>query len=162
MWSMTGGSASVRVRVDEWYECSVMGKAHSFKANNKGKGMSGANYSKNVLQLACAGAVFASLMPANAWAFDTGNAEALLKESKCFKCHAVDKKKDGPAYRDVAAKFRGEADAEKKLIHHVTSGDKVKFPDGHQEDHKKVKTSDMAEIKNLVQWMQSLEGGTKY
>jgi cytochrome c len=106
--------------------------------------------------------VFISITSAHAASFDVNAAEALLKESKCFKCHAVDKKKDGPAYRDVAAKFRTESDAEKKLIHHVTSGDKVKFPDGHQEDHKKVKTTDMAEIKNLVYWMQSLEGGTKY
>jgi cytochrome c len=101
-------------------------------------------------------------MPLMAATFNADTAQALLKESKCFKCHAVDKKKDGPAYRDVAAKFRADADAEKKLIHHVTSGDKVKFADGHEEDHKKVKTSDMTEIKNLVYWMQSLEGGTKY
>jgi cytochrome c len=93
---------------------------------------------------------------------DANTAQNLLKDSKCFKCHAVEKKKDGPAYRDVAAKFRSESDAEKKLIHHVTSGEKVKFPDGHEEDHKKVKTSDMEEIKNLVRWIQSLEGGTKY
>lgn len=100
--------------------------------------------------------------PTNALGVDAGAAEALAKESKCFKCHALEKKKDGPAFRDVAAKFRTESDAERKLIHHVTSGEKVKFADGHEEEHKKVKTSDMAETKNLVQWIQSLEGGTKY
>lgn len=100
--------------------------------------------------------------PTSTFGMDANNAQTLLKESKCFKCHAAEKKKDGPAYRDVAAKFRGDPEAEKKLIHHVTSGDKVKFADGHEEDHKKVKTSDMTEIKNLVQWIQSLEGGTKY
>jgi cytochrome c len=89
-------------------------------------------------------------------------ATALLEDSKCVKCHALAKKKDGPAYRDVAAKFRGDPEAEKKLIHHVTSGERVKFPDGHEEDHKKVKTTDMAQIKNLVTYIQSLEGGTKY
>jgi len=93
---------------------------------------------------------------------DAGAAESLAKDSKCFKCHALDKKKDGPAFRDVAAKFRTEADAEKKLIHHVTSGEKVKFADGHEEEHKKVKTKDTAEMMNLVKWIQSLEGGTKY
>lgn len=102
------------------------------------------------------------LSPAWSFAADATAADTLLQDSKCFKCHAVQKKKDGPAYRDVAAKFRGDAEAEKKLIHHVTSGEKVKFADGHTEDHKKVKTTNMDEIKNLVGWIQSLEGGTKY
>src|ERR1019366_6968444 len=46
--------------------------------------------------------------------------------------------------------------AEAKLIHHITSGEKAKFPDGHEEDHKIVKTdppNDMAQIKNLVDWI---------
>jgi cytochrome c len=44
------------------------------------------------------------------------------------------------------------------LITHVTSGEKAKFPDGHEEEHKIVKTSppkDMAQIKNLVDWILS-------
>lgn len=89
-------------------------------------------------------------------------AQDLAKSSGCFKCHGVDKKKDGPALRDAAAKFGGRADAEEKLIYHITSGERVKFPDGHQEEHKKVKTKDPAEARNLVQWILSLEGGTKY
>lgn len=44
----------------------------------------------------------------------------------------------------------------------VTSGEKVKFPDGHEEKHKTVKTSNPAEIENLVHWILSLPGGTKY
>ena len=96
------------------------------------------------------------------WSFDKDAATDLAKKSGCTKCHDVEKKKDGPAYRDVAAKFRGTPDAEAKLIHHVTSGEKVKFPDGHQEEHKKIKTKDEAEIKNLLAWILSLEGGTKY
>ena len=93
---------------------------------------------------------------------DVAAAEALAKKSNCLKCHSVDKKKDGPAYRDVAAKFKGMPDAEAKLTHHITSGEKVKFPDGHEEEHKKIKTKDPAEIKNLLAWILSLEGGTKY
>ncbi len=100
--------------------------------------------------------------PAYANSADAAAATALLEESKCVKCHAVSKKKDGPAYRDVAAKYRGDPEAEKKLLHHVTAGAKVKFPDGHEEDHKKVKTTDMAQIKNLLIYIQSLPGGTKY
>ncbi|MEX8501899.1 MAG: c-type cytochrome [Leptothrix ochracea] len=107
-------------------------------------------------------AVIVGVISMPVWSIDVGAAEQLAKDSGCTKCHAVDKKKDGPAYRDVAAKFRGTPDAEAKIIHHITSGEKVKFPDGHQEDHKKIKTKDVAEIKNLIAWILSLEGGTKY
>jgi cytochrome c len=88
-------------------------------------------------------------------------AEELAQQSGCFKCHAVAKKKDGPTYKDVAAKYKGDADAEKRLIFHITSGEKVKFDDGHEEKHKIVKSKDEKEIKNLADWILSLEGGTK-
>jgi cytochrome c len=97
-----------------------------------------------------------------AWSIDATAADKVLKDNKCFKCHAVDRKKDGPAYRDVAAKFRTEGDAEAKLIHHITSGEMVKFADGHEEHHKKVKVDDPADLKNLADWILSLDGGTKY
>jgi cytochrome c len=99
---------------------------------------------------------------ADAAAADSGAAQSLAQKSGCFKCHGVDKKKDGPSLRDAAAKYKGNPDAQQKLVYHVTSGEKVKFDDGHEEDHKKVKTGDMNEIMNLVNWILSLEGGTKY
>ena len=109
-------------------------------------------------------AVIAALLDASsvAAAADAVAAQDLAKSSGCFKCHGVDKKKDGPALRDAAAKFKPHADAEDKLLYHVTSGERVKFPDGHEEDHKKVKTNDPKQTKNLVQWILSLEGGTTY
>ena len=91
-------------------------------------------------------------------AVDVDAAKALAKQNNCLKCHAIDKDKDGPSYHSVAEKFKGNPDAEEKLIFHITSGEKAKFPDGHEEDHKIVKTSppkDMAQIKNLVQWILS-------
>src|SRR5258706_4396860 len=65
-------------------------------------------------------------------AVDTAAAEALAKSSGCNKCHAVEKKKDGPAFRDVAANFIGDGEAVKKIHYHITSGEKVKFDDGHE------------------------------
>jgi cytochrome c len=97
-----------------------------------------------------------SLMGGSAYAVDADAAKALAKQNNCFKCHAVDKEKDGPAYHKVAEKYKGKANAEAKLIEHITSGEKAKFPDGHEEEHKIVKTSppkDMEQIKNLVQWI---------
>jgi cytochrome c len=87
-------------------------------------------------------------------AVDTAAAEALAKKRNCTKCHSVDKKKDGPAYKETAAKYKGKADAEAKLSTHLTSGPKVKI-DGVEEDHQIVKTKDAAEIKNLVQYILS-------
>jgi cytochrome c len=104
---------------------------------------------------------FGVFVSSAACAVDAAAAQTLAKQSGCLKCHAVEKKKDGPAYRDVAAKYKGNPDAEKKLIYHITSGEKVKFEDGHEEEHKIVKTKDEAQIKNLVDWILSLEGGTK-
>ncbi len=91
-----------------------------------------------------------------AHAVDVDAAKALAKQNNCFKCHAVSKEKDGPAYNKVAEKYKGKANAEARLIEHITSGEKAKFPDGHEEEHKIVKTSppkDIEQIKNLVQWI---------
>ena len=97
-----------------------------------------------------------------AWSIDTAAAEQQIKTNNCLKCHAVDRRKDGPAYRDVAAKFRAEAEPERKIISHITSGETVKLPDGHEEHHKKIKTNDQEQLMNVAQWILSLEGGTRY
>jgi cytochrome c len=48
--------------------------------------------------------------------------EELLKTNACTSCHAVDKKLVGPAYNEVAAKYRGQQDAEAKLFEKVKKG----------------------------------------
>ena len=106
--------------------------------------------------------LFAATGAGTCQAMDASAAEYLAKQSGCFKCHAVDRKKDGPALRDAAAKFRPMPDGQAKIVYHITSGEKVKFDDGHEEEHKKVKTKDVGEQKNLADWILSLEGGTKY
>ena len=93
-----------------------------------------------------------------AHAVDEEAAKALARQNNCFKCHSVDKEKDGPAYHKVAEKYKGKDNAEPRLVEHITSGEKAKFPDGHEEEHKIIKTTppkDMAQIKNLVQWILS-------
>ena len=96
-------------------------------------------------------------MSTGANAVDVDAAKGLARQSNCFKCHGVDKKKDGPAWKEVAVKYRGKADAEAVLIKHVTTGPKVKFPDGHEEEHTIVKSKNSDEIKNLVDWILSLQ-----
>jgi cytochrome c len=101
-------------------------------------------------------AVLALSLSCSAYAsVDEAAARALYKSPKnnCVKCHSVDKEKDGPAYRKVAEKYKGKADAEKRLIEHITSGEKAKFPDGHEEEHKIISEKDPEQLKNLVQWI---------
>ena len=43
-------------------------------------------------------------------------------KSKCGACHSIDKKSVGPSWKDVAAKYKGKADAEKTLIANITKG----------------------------------------
>ncbi|MBW7899854.1 MAG: c-type cytochrome [Rhodocyclaceae bacterium] len=96
----------------------------------------------------------AACLPLAAQSADADAAKALLKKNDCFKCHALDKKKDGPSYKEVAAKHKGEADAEQKLLTHMTTSPKVKV-DGKEEEHKQIKGKD-EEIQNLIKWILSL------
>ncbi len=86
-----------------------------------------------------------------AQAQDVAAAEATIKDSKCSKCHSVDKEKTGPAYKKVAEKYKGKADAEAKLYTHLTTGPKIKV-DGEEETHVKAKGDDAA-IKNLAKYI---------
>ncbi len=105
---------------------------------------------------AAATLILAISMNASA-AVDVDAAKALGRENNCFKCHGVDKEKDGPSFKKIAEKYRGKPDAEQKLIRHLTSGEKAKFPDGHEEEHKNISGKATPEsIKNLVGWILSL------
>jgi cytochrome c len=103
--------------------------------------------------LAFALAATAWALPGGALAVDADAATALLKKNDCTKCHAVDKDKKGPAYKKVAAKYKGKADGEEKLIKFVTTSSKVKLTDGTEEEHKTLPAKDAKEVKNVVQWI---------
>ena len=48
--------------------------------------------------------------------------EALAKAKNCMACHAIDKKLVGPAYKDVAAKYKGDKTAAAKLADKIVKG----------------------------------------
>ena len=48
--------------------------------------------------------------------------EALAKSKNCMACHAVDKKLVGPSYKDVAAKYAGNAKAVDMLAAKIIKG----------------------------------------
>ena len=78
----------------------------------------------------------------------------LAKAKNCMACHAVDKKVLGPAYKDVAAKYAGQKDAEAKLVSKVLKGGSgawgaVPMPSNPQVSE--------AEAKTLVKWILALK-----
>ena len=65
-------------------------------------------------------------------------------KGKCVACHDVEKKKVGPSFKDIAAKYKGKKEAEGKLVGAMKEG----------KGHPKVAASD-AELKAAVQHMLS-------
>ncbi len=43
-------------------------------------------------------------------------------KAKCGACHKIEGKLVGPGWKDVAVKYKGNADAEKTLVEHITKG----------------------------------------
>ncbi|MBK9161702.1 MAG: c-type cytochrome [Nitrosomonadales bacterium] len=50
------------------------------------------------------------------------DAMRLAKNNNCLVCHAIDRKLVGPAWRDVAAKYRANSDAEAMLMNKIAKG----------------------------------------
>jgi cytochrome c len=64
-----------------------------------------------------------AVVVASAVASQAASANAdLAKAKNCMACHAVANKLVGPAYKDVAAKYAGQKDAEDKLVQKVMKG----------------------------------------
>jgi cytochrome c len=69
-------------------------------------------------------AAMASMLVVVAGQAQAANEEALAKSKNCLSCHAIDKKVVGPAYKDVAAKYKGDKSAAAKLAAKVKAGGK--------------------------------------
>jgi len=94
-----------------------------------------------LLMVAAAGALAAGLGYAQSGA-------DVVKAKGCLGCHEVDKKKVGPAFKDVAAKYKGNKDAEANIIKGLKEG---KLGD---KAHPKVAAPD-AELKAAAQYVLS-------
>ncbi|MDQ0142763.1 c-type cytochrome [Cupriavidus necator] len=69
--------------------------------------------------------VIAALMlgaAASAHAVDAAKAQEIANKNACMGCHQVDKKLVGPAYKDVAAKYKGDKNALATLTKKVKNG----------------------------------------
>jgi cytochrome c len=76
--------------------------------------------------------------------------EKLAQANGCMTCHQLDKKVLGPSYKEVAAKYKGNAGAEVMLAKKVKDGGKgvwgemVMPPNAHVKD---------ADITAIVKWI---------
>jgi cytochrome c len=80
--------------------------------------------------------------------------EDLAKKHNCFACHAVDKKVVGPAYKDVAAKYRNDKAAPAKLFAKVKKGGAGVWGPVPMPPNTQVPDAD---VKALVTWILSLK-----
>lgn len=71
--------------------------------------------------------------------------EDLAKSSGCMTCHDVSAKKVGPAFKEIAAKNKGKADAAARIEGALTSG----------KGHPAVKASP-DDVKSLVKWVLAM------
>lgn len=95
-----------------------------------------------------------SAAPAAAGATSDQAGREIASKSGCFACHAADKKLVGPAYKEVADKYRGQADAQAKLMQKVKNGGagvwgQVPMPPNPQ-------LSDQ-DLKTVVDWVLSAQ-----
>ena len=80
--------------------------------------------------------------------------QALATAKNCMACHAVDKKLVGPSYKEVAAKYAGQAGAADKLAGKILKGGSgvwgpVPMPANAQVNE--------AEAKKLAAWVLTMK-----
>jgi cytochrome c len=78
----------------------------------------------------------------------------LAQKHACTACHSVDKKLVGPAYKDVAAKYKGDAKAEAALVDKVKKGSVGVWGQVPMPPNAQVKDED---AKTLVKWILSVK-----
>ena len=79
--------------------------------------------------------------------------QALAQKSACMSCHQVAKKVVGPALKDVAKKYKGDAEAEAHLISVIKKGGKGVWGPVPMPPHPQVSDDN---AKKLATWVLSL------
>jgi cytochrome c len=80
--------------------------------------------------------------------------QELAKSKNCLACHAVEQKLVGPSYKEVAAKYRGQKDAEAKLVTKVMQGGSGVWGAMPMPPNPQVSKQ---EAESLVRWVLSLK-----
>jgi cytochrome c len=88
-------------------------------------------------------ALMAAVLAAGVMTAGVANASSeLATKAGCMNCHAVDTKKMGPSFKDIAKKFKGNATAQADITAKLKSG----------KGHPAVKASD-DDLKAIVTWV---------
>ena len=95
-----------------------------------------------------------ALATALAFVGATQASEELAKKNNCTACHKIEGKLVGPAYKDVAAKYKGDKKAEAMLIDKVKKGGAGVWGPIPMPPNTAVKDED---IKTLVKWILALK-----
>lgn len=79
--------------------------------------------------------------------------QQLAKDKNCLACHAIDKKLVGPSYKDIAAKYKGDKNAQAALVKKVREGGvgvfgQIPMPANPQVNEQEAQT--------LVKWILSM------
>ncbi|MDE2594801.1 MAG: c-type cytochrome [Burkholderiales bacterium] len=80
--------------------------------------------------------------------------QELAQKKACLGCHGIDNKIVGPAYKDVAKKYKGQKGIEAKLVEKVLKGGKGSWGEVPMPANTQVNE---AEAKQLVTWILSLK-----
>jgi cytochrome c len=104
-----------------------------------------------ILPVVCWAGVAAS---AEAASSEESRGEYLVRANDCISCHAVDRKVVGPAYRNVAKKYRGQPDAVQKLSQKIKQGGFGDWGQVPMTPHPALTGSQLSE---MVAWILSLE-----
>jgi cytochrome c len=104
-----------------------------------------------------------AILPVVCWAAVTALAEGassgesrgeyLVKANDCISCHAVDRKVVGPAYRDVANKYREQPNAMEKLSQKIGQGGSGDWGQVPMTPHPALTTT---QLREMVAWILSL------
>jgi len=101
-----------------------------------------------VLAMAC------SLAGAQPAAADTQAMLQLADDSRCLGCHDLEQKLRGPAWRDVAKRYRGDPSAEERLVKKVHEGGGGAWGDDYMSANRR---AGLDNIRKLVRWILQLE-----
>lgn len=105
--------------------------------------------------LACGGALILSCAATTATAEPADNAAMLelADRSRCLTCHDVSETLRGPAWRDVAKRYRGRTDVEEMLVKKVYEGGGGAWGDDYMSANKR---AGLDNIRTLVRWILTL------
>ena len=75
---------------------------------------------------------------------------ALAKKNNCTACHAMDRKVVGPSWMDIAKKYKGDKQAEARLVAKVKKGGSGVWGPAAMPPQPAVKDADAAELVKFI------------